>query len=174
MRVKQFGVYLCDENTKKIYSSQRNITKGKKYDYDDLILGWDESSRRFTGSVTYKIGKGTYYIRIERLVGVAQDGTGKIKIKASFPSSISTSSSSSSSSSTTTKSTGIAVPVRINSTLQLYALSSGSAVTATWSSSDKTVATVDSSGRVTGKKKGSAVITAKFGSTTSKIVVKVS
>ena len=43
----------------------------------------------------------------------------------------------------------------------------------TWSTSDKSIATVTSSGKISAKKKGTAIITAKCGSTTIKIKVKV-
>ncbi len=64
------------------------------------------------------------------------------------------------------------VTVSKGSTLQLGALlSDGTSGSVTWSSSKKSVATVNSKGKVTAKAKGTAVITAKYGDSTLKITV---
>ena len=66
------------------------------------------------------------------------------------------------------------VTIKVNETVKLSVLKNGNKVNGvTWGSSNKAVATVSSAGKVTGKQKGSSVITATYDGTTVECVVSV-
>ena len=68
----------------------------------------------------------------------------------------------------------IQIEMKKGSTLQLSGILSDSTTgKVTWSTSKSSVATVSSGGKVTAKGKGNAVITAKYGSTSLSIYIKV-
>lgn len=118
----------------------------------------DSSAGLFSGSFTYNLTKGTYYIQLYNPFG------GEASFTPTYPSASSSEKSVSYLSATLKK----------GSTLQLGAvLSDGKAGTAEWSSSKSSVAAVSSKGKITAKAKGTAVITAKVGSSTVKIQIKV-
>ncbi len=69
---------------------------------------------------------------------------------------------------------GFEITVKKGATIQLGALvSGGNGEKTTWSSSGKKIASVNSKGKVTAKKAGTAVITAKVGNSTATITIKV-
>ena len=121
-------------------------------------MEWDSSTEIASATYTYDIKKGTYYIR---LISLGENG--KLSVTATFPSSETDSSS---------KISCITIPMKVGGTMQLS--TDGGDKDITWSSSKSSVATVSSSGRVTAKKSGTTVITAKSGSSTAKIQIKVS
>ena len=97
-------------------------------------------------------------------------------MKFTYPATSSNTSKSSSDATIDTalgKMTALTVTLKKGSTLQLGATVSGKGTVA-WSTSKRSVATVSDKGKVTAKAKGSAVITAKLGSTSYAITVKVS
>lgn len=124
---------------------------------------WDRSAAYprdgvFSGYKTYNLTKGTYYLEVYSSNG------GLVSFTPTYPSTASTEKRVSYLSATLEK----------GSTLQLGAvLSDGKAGTAEWSSSKSSVASVTSKGKITAKAKGTAVITAKVGSSTVKIQIKV-
>lgn len=110
----------------------------------------------FSGSITYTLTKGTYYLKIYCYAG------GLVEFTPTYPSKAEQSVSY------------LSATLKKGSTLQLGAvLSDGKAGTAEWSSSKSSVAAVSSKGKITAKAKGTAVITAKVGSSTVKIQIKV-
>lgn len=112
----------------------------------------------FSGYKTYNLTKGTYYLEV-----YSSDG-GLVSFTPTYPSSASTEK----------KVSYLSATLKKGSTLQLGAvLSDGKAGTAEWSSSKSSVAAVSSKGNITAKAKGTAVITAKVGSSTVKIQIKV-
>ena len=125
---------------------------------------WSSGVGLCVGEATYKVNKGTYYIRVSRGHdgGNYAGGDGSLSLKATFPSS----------STTSGKISSLQVTVPKGSTLKLGAVVSGSG-TVTWTSSKTSVATVSSKGTVTAKAAGTTVITAKLGSSTVKIRIKV-
>ncbi len=122
---------------------------------------WDSKTEMFAATLTFDVEKGTYYIRVGNEFSEAKKG--KVIVTATFPTN-----------ENAAKLTGIAVPLKKGETLQLSAATSASTKeTITWSSSNTAVATVSKSGKVTAKKKGTAVITAQLGSNKASIVIQV-
>lgn len=148
---------VLDEEGGKLEFEKVNVTSGTHYNDGDCQ--WDNNTEMFAATFTYEVKKGTYYIRVH-------NGTydkGKVNVTATFPAN-----------EKKAKLTGIAVPLKKGSTLQLSAATSASTKeTITWSSSNTAVATVSKTGKVTAKKKGTAVITAKLGSSKASIVIQV-
>lgn len=121
---------------------------------------WNETVEQFSATITYKVSKGTYYIRIKRN---GSEGDGKVNFTATFP--------SSSSSTSTGKVSYLTLTMSKGWSLQLGAVVSPTGKKVTWKSSKKSVVSVSSSGLITAKKKGTAIITAKCGSSTKKIKI---
>ena len=112
----------------------------------------------FSGTVTYTLSKGTYYL------AVFSNSGGLVSFTPTYPSAASSEK----------KVSYISATLKKGATLQLGAvLSDGNEGTAEWSSSKSSVAAVSSKGKITAKAKGTAVITAKVGSSTVKIQIKV-
>ena len=154
------AVYVMTPDGEGILQSSGEEKQGNYYtrrDYTDCYK--NDSTGFFSGTLSYTLLKGTYYIRLKDMKA------GTVSITASYPSASSSSEKSVSYLSATLKK---------GSTLQLGAvLSDGKAGTAEWSSSKSSVASVSSSGKITAKAKGTAVITAKVGDSTVKIQIKV-
>ncbi|MBP5606224.1 MAG: Ig-like domain-containing protein [Ruminiclostridium sp.] len=66
----------------------------------------------------------------------------------------------------------ITIPLAKGKTMQLSSFATDPAVK--WSTSNKSIVTVSSSGKITAKKAGTAVITAKYGSKSVSVKIKVS
>ena len=164
-------------------------TSGKLFNSGSTVFcRWKDYSKVITGTIPYKgLKAGIYYLRFTGVSVESVDPspyysktirggeyTGVIKATLSFTptsSSSSGSSSSSSSSKTTGKLEYLSVTLKKGSTLSLGAVTTGSSDGITWSSSKKSVATVNSKGKITAKAAGNAIITAKLGSTSVKIKV---
>ena len=156
-----------------VYDSKGNVveptsyssTSGNSsyyYNHDCLSVTWNNVIEQSDFKAVYSVSKGTYYIRFEWGWNIYADnqGNGKIKLTATFPSSASKG-----------KLYYLSLTVDKGDTIKLGAVvSSGSKVT--WTSSKPAVASV-SSGKVTAKTKGSTIITAKCGSTSQKIKITV-
>lgn len=128
---------------------------------------WNSTIEKYKGTVSYSVKAGTYYIRFERY---ADGGNGKLTFTATYPSGTSSSGSSSTS---TAKVYYIVLYLEKGDRLSLGAtITKGAKVT--WKSSNTSVASVSSSGKLTAKGKGSAIITAKCGSSSKNIKVIVS
>lgn len=125
---------------------------------------WNYTTEHLKGTVTYAVGKGTYYIRFFRGSG---SGNGKLSFTATYP--------SSSSSSKSAKISYLSMTLGKGSSVQLGTVLSGSSSSqkVTWTSSKSSVVSVSSSGKISCKKKGTATITAKLGSSKVKIKIKV-
>ena len=115
--------------------------------------------------MSYSVKKGTYYIRISNYSSWAYNAynqNGKLTFTATYPST-----------SNTAKIKSITINMARGDSLSLGADLTGSG-TVTWKSSKPSVAAVSSTGKVTAKSKGSAIISAKVGKTTKKIKIKIS
>ena len=155
-------VSLYDTNGNRIKASSHKADTGSTYQelFDNIVdCNWNATVEKFSGTITYTLKKGTYYIR---LLSYSLKGTEKVSMKATYPSSETDSSS---------KISCITIPMKVGGTMQLSTDAGSTGIT--WSSSKSSVAAVSSAGKVTAKKAGTTVITAKSGSSTAKIQIKV-
>lgn len=117
----------------------------------------NSASGKATGTVTYKVNKGTYFVAVQN------DNPYGGKTYSFTPS--------------FTKDNAkvfsyFGITMKKGSTMQLEAVDANSNDT-TWKSSKKTVVTVSSSGKLTAKKKGTSIITCTSGDTSVKLKVTV-
>lgn len=160
-----------------VYDSDGNVVAADHGEYksgkykgtlgDDIVLlAWNDTTEKLAGTVTYKIEKGTYYIRVIRGWGDWGDakGTGKISMTAKFPSEEKEEAA---------KISVLGITMKKGDTMQLTADLTSKDGKVTWKSSKKTVATVSEDGVVTAVKKGTATITAKCGKSTMKLKITV-
>lgn len=141
----------------------------------EITISKDARQDVTKGTISYKVDKGTHYIEVYGNNKKAKE-SGQTVMKFTYPATSSNTSKSSSDATIDTaigKMTALTVTLKKGSTLQLGATVSGKGTVA-WSTSKRSVATVSDKGKVTAKAKGSAVITAKLGSTSYAITVKVS
>lgn len=129
---------------------------GKEYCH----MEWNDTIEKFKGSVSYSVKPGTYYIRFTRL---GTSGKGKFSFTATCPTS-----------SAKAKISYITIKLEKGDTLSLGAALSGGSGSVTWKSSKPSSVTVSTAGKITAKAKGSAIITAKCGSSSKKIKIIVS
>ncbi len=123
---------------------------------------WNDTIEKYKGTVSYSVKSGTYYIRFYRY-SYSSSGNGKLTFTATYPTG----------SSSKAKINYITLNLSKGDSLSLGADMTGSG-TVTWKSSNSSAVSVTSSGRVTAKGYGSAIITAKVGKTTKKIKIVVS
>ncbi|MBE6900955.1 MAG: hypothetical protein E7478_00615 [Ruminococcaceae bacterium] len=159
------SLYVMDSNGASVEVDNVTAKSGYHNNYETRVgAEWNSGTELCVGEATYKVNKGTYYIRVYRGIsgGGWAGGDGSLSLKATFPSS----------SSSASKISYLQVTIPKGSTLKLSAVISGNG-TPTWTSSKKSVATVSSKGTVTAKTAGTTIITAKLGSSAVKIKVKV-
>lgn len=161
--IAQINVLDSDGNTV-IYSDYKVYSGTYEYfnNNEGLSFKWNSTTEKVKAKAYYPVKKGTYYIRAHR-GGIIGEGDGKLTLTATFPSATKS----------TAKINYLTINLKKGDTLSLGASVSGSG-TVKWSSSKPTVAAVSSSGKVTAKKAGSAIITAKCGSSSQKIKIVVS
>lgn len=168
-------IYVYDTDGNKLLptSSACKDTTGDSYQssYSGYTYcKWNNAMEKYKGLITYTdLDKGTYYIRIYKGAYDSYSGQGKATVKFTFPSDTSDSDDSSASNGEITM---LQFTLEEDDDITLSAVKKGSG-TVTWSSSDESVATVGSNGRVRARNVGTAVITAKCGSSTQKIQIKV-
>ncbi len=128
---------------------------------DGIVLHWNSSVQKSKAVLKYSLKKGTYYVRLY----ASQYGSvvGKTSVSFTYPQAEKAKSA---------EITSFAITLEEGDILQLDAILSSEG-DVTWSSSKKSVASVSDKGKVTAKKKGTAVITAKTGSSSMKITIKV-
>lgn len=162
LEVTKLHVYDADGN--EILLAEKNIITGDYNRYYDYMCYWNKTTEKYSGEHKFSIKKGTYYIRFTRDDGWDQGGNGKISFTATFPTE-------------TEKKSNLnyfQITMKKGTSIQLGALgtvASGDALT--WSTNKSSVATVSSKGLITAKAVGTATITAKAGSSTIKIQIKV-
>lgn len=157
----ELDVYLYDENGNSIHALDLKADSGKTdrpFFGDYIYCSWNKTVEKYSGSFKYSLDKGTYYLRLKRYNNT---GSEKVTFKATFP-------SSEKSSDSDDEADCISVQMKKGATMQL-----GFGPDAKWTSSDKSVVTVNSDGKITAKKVGTAIITAKSNSKTDKIQIKV-
>ena len=157
--------------------SAKTSKKSKIYDKIDNKQGyatvfWDTAERAYIGTITFDVSKGIYNIRVENLVNGGE--TGKITFSPEFPSDEPTASGSSSSGSDNSIISSMAVSVPKGTSIQLgVAVRSAENLTVTWSSSNRSVASVTSKGKVTARARGYAVITVSVNGSKARLTIKV-
>lgn len=158
----QFYVDVYDENGNLIDYSDKSGKSGTREwnsNYHHMYCTWNDTIEKFNGTISYPVSKGEYYIRIERC---SNHGNGKLALTATLPSQ------------KQEKINYIAINLEKGDSVSLGASFSEGSGTVTWKSSKPSVATISSNGKVTANAKGSAIITAKCGSSTKKIKIVVS
>ncbi|MDR0821187.1 MAG: Ig-like domain-containing protein [Oscillospiraceae bacterium] len=128
---------------------------------------WNTVSEKAAGAITYKLDKGTYYVRIGR----SSAGLSSVKLNAVLKDS---DGNVIKSADAAVKSVYVTIPVAIGKSVALTATTDPTGEAATWKSSDAKVASVSSSGKVTGVAKGTAKITVTSGEKSQTVYVKVS
>ena len=163
---KYCWLYLYDSNGNVVSNSDWQMNSGyiNSWGEDGLEFEWNEATEKINATVFYSVKKGTYYLRAYRSRYDGKGGDGKLTLTATYPSA------------TTSKAkiSYITINLEKGDTLSLGAALSGGSGTVKWSSSKPSVATVSSKGKVTAKKSGSTIITAKVGSSYKKVKITVS
>ena len=163
-----------EECVLKLYDSDGNMVKPTSHtsisgsvniDEYKTELRWNKSVEKYSGTIIYSVKKGAYYISLSRwssyTTGAGGKGDGTVTFSATVPSS----------STSTGKVSYLTLTMSKGWSLQLGAVVSPSGKKVTWKSSKKSVVSVSSNGLITAKKKGTAIITAKCGSSTKKIKI---
>lgn len=143
-----------DDNDVEI-SNMKLISGSYCQTYDTYATIGDET----TAELSYKVTKGTYYLRLFK----NKTNTGTISMTATYPQG----------SSNEGKISCLSLDLKKGGTLQLGAVMAVDG-NVTWTSSKTSVASVSSTGKVTAKGTGTAVITAKSGKNSVKVQIKVS
>ena len=159
-QMSELKVYLYDTNGNTMGALDLKADSGKTKTslYGDFIwCTWNSTVEKYSGSFRYSLDKGTYYLRFVR--GYVK-GSEKFTFKATYPSSDKSSESD--------EADCISVQMKKGDSMQL-----GFGSDTKWTTSDKSVVTVSSDGKITAKKAGTAIITAKSDSKTDKIQIKV-
>lgn len=143
-----------DSDDNDVEISNMNIISGSDYKNNDpyASIGY-----KTTAELSYKVTKGTYYLRL------FWSNTGTLSMTATYPEG----------SSNDGKISCLSLNLKKGGTLQLGAVMAVDG-NVTWTSSKTSVATVSSTGKVTAKGTGTAVITAKSGKNSVKIQIRVS
>lgn len=161
-QMKELYMYVYDSDGNKVSTIANTDTSGYSADIGvkSHYMVWNNTVEKYKGTVSYSVKSGTYYIRFNR---TSSSGNGKLTFTATYPTG----------SSSKAKINYITLNLSKGDSLSLGADMTGSG-TVTWKSSNSSAVSVTSSGRVTAKGYGSAVITAKVGKTTKKIKIVVS
>lgn len=125
---------------------------------------WNEGFEKSAGKLTFKgKSKGTYYVYFSQETG--SKGSGKVSWTCTYPSAKKTEDSGSG------KISNFTVRLDAGDSIKLGVDVSPADADVAWSSSKSSVASVSASGKITAKKVGTAIITAKCGSSSIKIKV---
>ena len=155
-------VYVLDSDGNSVkYSDYQEIAGNVSWYTDSFYCHWNSSTEKIKLKADYSVEKGTYYIRLQHGgAGWGSSGNRKVNLTATFPSATVSKA----------KISYLTLKVSQGDVAELGTVLSGSG-SVEWTSSKTSVATVNSSGKVTAKAKGSAIITAKCGSSKQKIKI---
>lgn len=166
--IRQVNIKVTDTESNTIKSDKTKDTLGSsKYvdKYEGTAFYWNTTELKYKGSVTYTLEKGTYYVKIYRWYNGNYGATSnKVTFKATFPTAEEESKITF---------TSFVLPMKVGDTTTLGTDLSDTTQTITWKSSKTSVATVTKKGKITAKAAGTATITATVGSTSIKIIIKV-
>lgn len=166
-KVNYSKVKVLDSNGNAIKLSSKSVSSGSAIYHTGhyggyTSLTWNSTVENFKGTLSYKsLEKGTYYIR---MWADTKEVKGKTSVSFTYP--------QEKESETEGKISYLSVTLKKGDTLQLGAVVDGEG-TVKWSTSKKAVATVTSKGKITAKSAGTATITAKLGTSSVKIKIKV-
>ena len=159
--INNIRTILYDEDGNKVVPYDKSvelgsaqISTGSKYGYGS----WKSSEKSGKCSFDYNVDAGTYYIWVSNTGN--SNGTGDIRLTPTFTKE------------SDAALTLLSVRVSKGGSVQLLATVSGKG-SIQWSSSDSSIATVSDTGKVSGKSKGNAVITATCGGTSLSVNVTV-
>ena len=159
--IKKNAVVLYDEeaNYVPVDSTTKKIGTISQGDHGSTYSSftWDSSKERSSGKTYFKVQPGAYYLKLENKSG--SSGSGIIKFLASFTEY------------TNGAISGFTISLNKGASVQLGALTNPADADVEWSSSDAKIATVSDLGKVTAKKSGKAVITAKSGTSKMEITI---
>ncbi len=162
---------LFDSDFNYVYISDYTITSGRKRGGGSgswyIDLRWNNVGEKLAITTIWKVTKGTYYLRLHNNYGTGIShswSSGKANITATYPTD----------SGSKAKISYITIKLQKGDTLSLGAALSGGSGSVTWKSSKPSAVTVSSTGKITAKAKGSAIITAKCGSSSKKVKIIVS
>lgn len=164
-------VKVLDSDGNVVKLTESDVTTGSCYysSYNGRAeLKWNSALEKFSGKLSYKsLSKGTYYVRIGNYSNwySLYPVNGKLSVSFKYPQATSEDDEAGTISKLT-------VTLKKGETLQLGAVVEGDG-TPEWTSSKKSVAAVDSDGKVTAKAAGTAEIQAKLGKSSVKIKIKV-
>lgn len=153
-------IYVYDSDGNSVTSCNSNISSGKSeidWRFYRQECVWNDTVEQFKGEISYSVNKGDYYIRFERSNNV---GNNNLTFTATYPTNA-----------TKAKISYLTLELTKGSSIKLGAVVTPTGSAVTWKSSKTSVATVSSTGKVTAKAKGSAIITAKSGTSTQKIKI---
>lgn len=154
------AIHLYNKDGAEVYPDSTSSVVGSVSTQRHFVFKASSDTERFKGYAEYSVKKSTYYIKIESPYSVHN-----YKFKVTTPGAGDKSSDA--------KLVGFSTAMKAGEILTLNPLTSASGAKVTWSTSDKTVATV-SGGKITAVKAGTADITCKCGTTSMTIRVKVS
>lgn len=178
-------LYLYDENGSELSFSKAKskITQGSlktNYHYEDANgrdktgFYWNEEEEQFKGKILFEdLDKGTYYLCLVKGGynkwdhDSAYSGQGKAKIKLTFPGK----SKEENAEEKSETAPMLNITLKKGEALPLSVSDADGGIS--WTSSDKTVAATDKDGKITAKKAGTAVITAKAGKSALQIKITV-
>ncbi len=159
----ELWLYDVDGNT--IAPNEYDFTTGDgSSNSERLSCKWNSTTENFKCKAKYELKKGTYYIRYR--VSNYNHGNGKVTLTATYPSKESEEISGSSG-----KISYLTLEMEVGDTIRLGTVTEPVDAEVKWTSTKSSIAAVSASGKVTAKKEGSAIITAKSGSSVKKIKI---
>lgn len=162
--VSKLRIDVISSDGAEIYEfDEKNVTSGSVIHYGNTgtTAHWNKNLRKAKFTLKYNLDKGTYYVKTWATVGA--DIEGKNSISFSYPQDKNEEDG---------KISYLSLEMEKGDTLKLGAVIEGEG-TVKWSSSKSSVVSVTSDGKITAKKKGTATIIAKLGSSTVKLKIKV-
>lgn len=164
-QIEELRVIVSDTSNNILAPTKHSDTLGTSEWYDSWgsryeIVKWNSVEKKYTGSLSFSVKKGTYYIKFVTY----KKGEQNIRFIPTFPS------KDSSDSGSDVKINNLTLTMKVSDTLQLgTALSASTDDNVAWKSSKTSVAKVSATGLVTAKAAGTATITASIGGSTQKI-----
>ncbi len=165
---KYCSVYLFDEDCSNVPIKAVDVKNGKieslgKTGDPFVSFYYNPASGKTVATSTWNVNKGTYYIRVDNTRDFREgwrydQSASKMKVTASFKKD------------NAKEFSYLGITMKKGSTMQLEAVDADKDDTA-WSSSKKAIVTVSSTGKLTAKKKGTAIITCESGDVTVKLKV---